>query len=278
MRPVAFRTAGVRVDLHHPSGPTRELVKRVGAAMLARDGRTEPPGVVIDGPAVLSGTVEPSDAAAAAARLLAAVEQAALAWTVALPIHALAVAGPAGAVVLPGRSGAGKSTLAAAVLQRGLALVSDEAACFAEPTGVLVPHPRPLHLSLHSRRLLGVTVAPGVDEEVGLPVELFGSALAPEETVRCVGVLLLQRETGTTARLVPAASRGAALAALLSGRLRSSPSARHRGPQGWPDECTWLYLSRLVGEAWVGTLVYDDPQAGAGALADALTNGWPPAR
>lgn len=257
MAVVRFRTAGVRVDLVHPDGPALDLVIRVGAAMLAGTDAT-PADVVIRG----EDAADPhGDEGRVASLLLAAVERAALGATPALAIHAAAVCGPGGCLVIPGQSGVGKSTLAAAAMQEGLTLVSDEAACFIDPTGSLIPHPRPLTLSLLSRRLLGVATPEDTEGEVGLPCGQFGSAADPASVQQCVGIVLPRRRSGAVAGSTPIA-RSAALAHLLEGRL--APSAPS-------PEDSWEYLTRLVAEVWVTRLDYDHPRAGAAVLAGLLS-------
>jgi len=253
---VRFHTAGVRVDLEHPGGPALDLVVRVGAAMLAGN-EAGPPDIVVRGADVpeLHG-----DDGRVASLLLAAVERAALQATSALAIHAAAVAGPSGCIVLPGQSGVGKSTLAAAAMQEGLTLVSDEAACFTDPAGALLPHPRPIALSLHSRRLLGVDIPDDLEGEVGLPGDQFGRTAPPDSLQQCVGIVLPRRERGAIAGLTTIA-RSTALTQLLAGRL---------GTSGPSPERSWQYLTRLVAEVWVARLDYDHPRAGAAVLARAL--------
>lgn len=226
MELVSFSTAGVRVDLVYPRGVTLDLVVRVGAAMLAgNDAR--PPDVVVGGDDVpdLHG-----DDGRIASRLLAAVERAALRATPALAVHAAAVAGPQGCIVLPGHSGAGKSTLAAAAMQEGLTLVTDEAACFIDPTGSILPHPRPLALSLLSRRLLGVDLPDDMDEEVGLPGDQFGRTAPPDSIQHCVGIVLPRRGSGK-----PRPSAGpshAPQSSRSSWRIGLGPRAPHSNTPG----------------------------------------------
>jgi hypothetical protein len=73
-----------------------------------------------------------------------------------LLVHAGAVASPAGAVVMPGRMGAGKSTLTAALVQSGLAYLSDELAVIDPDTRRVEPYPRAIALDASARRLLGL--------------------------------------------------------------------------------------------------------------------------
>lgn len=257
MTVLRFRTAGVRLDLLCADDGLADLVRRVGAAMLAADDGT-PPEVRLDAAAcaVPAGELERS-----AAHLLSAVDRAALARTRALPIHAAALAGPRGCVVLPGESGRGKTTLAAAAMQLGLTLVSDEAACLTEPLGTVLPHPRPLGLSLHSRRLLGIAGCDEPDDEVACAPELFGVSAPTDGRPTCVSIVLPARASGAGPALgeIP---RSDALATLLSSRLD--------GPQGasrWSGESAWRYLTELAHTVRVARLRYDRPQDGARALA-----------
>ena len=258
MRVVRFHTAGVRVDLVHPGGPALDLVVRVGAAMLTATD-TGPPDVVVHGLDVTG--LPDGDDGRVASRLLAAVERGALGATPALAVHAAAIAGPGGCIVLPGRSGVGKSTLAAAAMQEGLSLVSDEAACFIDPFGSLLPHPRPVALSLASRRLLGVATPDDVDEEVGLPGDQFGQTAHPDTVQQCVGIVLPRRERGAATTVTSSVARSTVLAHLLAGLLGTSgPSPEH----------SWQYLTRLVADVWVARLEYDHPRKGASGLARIL--------
>jgi hypothetical protein len=56
-------------------------------------------------------------------------------------VHAGALAGPAGALVLPGTSGSGKSTLTAALVRAGLGYLSDDIAALDGRTGSVLPVP-----------------------------------------------------------------------------------------------------------------------------------------
>lgn len=251
---LACLTAGVRVDLLGIEGEVRELVRRVAGGLIV-DG---------DGAAAVSigaGQVDlpaGADTEQAAARWVHALHVAALAHTSALPVHAAAIAGPAGCIVLPGPSGAGKSTLAAAAMQAGLTLLSDEAACFTTPVGTVLPHARPIKLSLPSRRLLGVSGPADPDVEIALAPEAFGEAAAPMSSHRCVGIVLPRRQTGRPAVLEPI-SPSAALSALSLSRLPADARI-------WTMERAWAYLSELVGRVQVAAVHYDDPYEAAAVL------------
>lgn len=258
MTVLRFRTAGSRVDLFCEDAALAELVRRVGAPMLALDDESAA-DVILEA----ADVPMPADAAVEqrAARLLSAVDRAALAASPALPIHAAAVAGPRGCVILPGESGRGKTTLAAAAMQLDLVLLSDEAACLAEPVGTVLPHPRPLGLSLRSRDLLGIA-APGEPEgELACAPGLFGSSAPGDHRSTCVSIVLPCRSPGAEPALEEVGP-GEVLAALLASRLKGS-----RGTERWSDERAWRYLSELVDSVPVARLHYDRPQDGAQVLA-----------
>lgn len=67
-------------------------------------------------------------------------------------IHAGAVTGPGGAIILPAGTGSGKSTLVAALVSDGFGYLSDEAAAIGPGPCVVNPLPLPLHLK-DSKRL-----------------------------------------------------------------------------------------------------------------------------
>lgn len=257
-----FRTAGVRIDLHCYDQALSTLVERVGAPMLTKSAAPEAE-VHIEAAHI---EVPPgADLEQRAARVLSAVDRAALAASPSLPIHAAALAGPHGCVLLPGESGRGKTTLAAAAMQIGLTLVSDEAACLIEPVGQVLPHPRPLGLSLESRAVLGVAHKDEPDCELACAPDLFGRSADPGQQFTCVAIVLPRRSEGAQASLVEI-RRGTALTALLDGRLDSS-----RGRSPWPHERAWRYLTELTARAAVHELSYDDPRDGAWLLSMLLT-------
>lgn len=247
-------TAGVRVDLVGVEGDVIDLLTSVAADLIV-DSR-EPPAVRVG---IDDVTLPPdADPEQAVARWLHALHVAALAHTPTMPIHAAAVAGPSGCVVLPGPSGAGKSTLAAAALQSGLTLLSDEAACFTAPTGTVLPHARPLKLSLPSRHLLGVSNPLDPDAEIALPAGAFGVAAHPTSRHRCLGVVLPVREHGRSATLQsisPAVALGTLARCRLAGDGRT-----------WDAERAWAYLSELVSLVQLAALGYDDPHEAAVVL------------
>lgn len=257
-----FHTAGVRVDLDCPGGALSELVADVGAAMLAYD--DGPPVVTVTARAPVAGD---SALEAAAAQALSLVDRAALSHTPCLTVHAATLAGPTGCVVVPGASGVGKTTLAGAGMQLGLALVSDEAACFTpEPIGGLAPHPRPLGLSVQSRRLLGVAGDDDPDCEQATAPDLLGKTADPAWRGSCVLVALPDRRNGTDAS-VEDVPTGEALTALLGSCLNVPPP--HPGA-GWQPAEAWRYLSTLAPRVRAVRLTFDSPHDGARLLADLL--------
>ncbi len=66
--------------------------------------------------------------------------------TAGVRLHAAAVAGSAGAVVLPGEMGAGKSTLSAGLVAAGWTYLTDETVAFSTSEGKVRPYPKPLSL------------------------------------------------------------------------------------------------------------------------------------
>jgi hypothetical protein len=196
-----------------------------------------------------------------ASRVLSAVDRAALRASSALPIHAAAVAGPRGCVVLPGESGRGKTTLAAAAMQLDLVLLSDEAACLTEPVGTVLPHPRPLGMSLRSRHLLGVAAPGEPEDELACAPDIFGSSAPTDDRSICVSVVLPCRSPGAEPALEEIGP-AEALAALLAARLDGS-----RGAQPWSDERAWRYLTKLADSVPAARLHYDRPRDGARVLA-----------
>lgn len=71
-----------------------------------------------------------------------------------LLLHAGAVAGGQGAVLVPGPSGSGKSTLVGALVMGGYGYLSDELAALGAG-GRVLPFPRGLGLDIQARRMLG---------------------------------------------------------------------------------------------------------------------------
>jgi hypothetical protein len=113
-------------------------------------------------------------------------------------IHAGAVAGPHGAVLLPGPPGAGKSTMTAALVRAGCGYLSDELAAL-DLTGRCV-HPFPRPLALHPTTVALLDAGPGP------PTRPTGGGVAD---VTAPVVTRAGREGGV---LAPSHSLGATLA------------------------------------------------------------------
>ena len=84
----------------------------------------------------------------------------------ALLVHAGAVAGRRGAVVLPAPSGSGKSTVVAGLVRSGLGYLTDEAAAIDPATCMLHPYPKPLSLDQGSLQALADLGPPFLDAVV----------------------------------------------------------------------------------------------------------------
>ena len=250
------------MDLLCADAALADLVRRVGGPMLAADDGTLP-DVRLDVAAL--AMPEDADVEQRAARTLSAVDRAALCRTHTLPIHAAAVAGPRGCVVMPGESGRGKTTLAAAAMQVGLTLLSDEAACLTEPAGSVLPHPRPLGLSAESRRLLGAAAAGEHGIELACAPDLFGRSAPNATQLTCVSVVIPRRCAKAPATLKEI-GRMEALSVLLACRLDGTT-----GGSRWPDERAWRHLAQLVSTTPVRALTYDHPHDGARMLSTLLT-------
>ena len=257
-----FHTAGVRVDLDCADESLAELVADVGSSLLVHDGQGHASDVTVVAPMAPGANV-----GAAAAQALSLVDRAAMRLTPCLTVHASALAGPAGALVVPGDSGIGKTTLSAAAMQCGLTLLSDEAACFTSPVGTLLPHPRPLGLSRHSRSILGILDSDDVADEQATATALFGEAAPPSWRGPCVLVAVLDRRPGVDASLT-AVSAAEALPALLSSCLNVPPAPG--SSHGWQPSDAWRYLSELVTQVRLARLTFDDPYAAARLLKAAL--------
>jgi len=202
----------------------------------------------------------------AAARALSVVDRAALGHTTCLTVHAAALAGARGCVVLPGESGVGKTTLAGACMRAGLTLLSDEAACFTEPVGTLVPHPRALGLSLASRQILGLATSDEVEDEEATAPALLGRSAPQTYRGECVLVAVPVRRKGAEAALEPL-TPAEGLAALLASCLNVPPLD---GQRGWQAADAWRYLSSVASRVQLARLTFDDPYAAAAVLGDAL--------
>lgn len=122
-------------------------------------------------------------------------------------LHAGAVVGPRGAVVLRGAAGAGKSTLVAAAWRAGLGVLADESLLVSrEDTGLLAASVRDLTLLPDAERLLGlesVTEEAFSGGERKRRVDLFRDSTPRQRVSRRAATLLIGRRSPGPARLVP---------------------------------------------------------------------------
>jgi hypothetical protein len=120
-------------------------------------------------------------------------------------LHAGAVAGPGGAVVIRGAPGAGKSTLVAAAHQAGLRVLGDEAILVSrsDPDDILAAV-RDLTLLPEATRLLGLLAGPRVGDPKHR-VDLFDSSTPALRRARRVASLVLGDRLPGPARLEPLA-------------------------------------------------------------------------
>lgn len=120
-------------------------------------------------------------------------------------VHAGAVAGPAGAVVIRGAPGAGKSTVVAAAHQAGLRVLGDESVLVArsDPDEILAAV-RDVTLLPDATRLLGledVATTAGNGAEPKCRLDLFASSTPAVRRARRVATVLLGPRNGGPARL-----------------------------------------------------------------------------
>ncbi len=122
-------------------------------------------------------------------------------------LHAGAVAGPGGAVVLRGAGGAGKSTLVAAAWRAGFGVLADESLLVSrEDTDLLASSVRDLTLLADAESLLGLG---GATEEAftgGEPkrrIDLFPGSSPKQRVARRAATLLLGERSPGPARLIP---------------------------------------------------------------------------
>ena len=257
-------TADVRVDLEVDDERLAVAFRDVASPWVVEDGAVEE---ATQAQLVLTAAVVGS-LDVAVAQAVSDVDRAALSATTCLAIHAACVAGPSGAVVIPGRSGAGKSTLAGACMQRGLVLLSDEAACLRPGRDDIAPHARPLGLSGSSRRILGLPVlASEADpDEVAVCPSLLGTSARPDSRHPPVLVAIPQRVASEPASIV-AVPTSQALRRLLENCLNvptTTPST------GWSASGAWGRLTLLAAAVDCVELRYDDPHDAARLLASAL--------
>jgi hypothetical protein len=130
-------------------------------------------------------------------RALSEINTAAVAGLSLFAVHSGVIGGPAGAVAFPAPSGAGKSTMTAACLMAGFDYLSDEALILTDE-GIVVPYPKPLSLSLKTRRLLGLgdgSVPGGELEEVAMTPADLGASIGPAQS-ELRHVVILERGEG----------------------------------------------------------------------------------
>lgn len=122
-------------------------------------------------------------------------------------LHAGAVAGPGGAVVLRGAGGAGKSTLVAAAWRAGIGVLADESVLVSRTDAdLLVASVRELTLLPDAESLLGLG---GASEEAFTGgetkrrIDLFPGSSPKQRVARRAATLLLGKRSPGPARLVP---------------------------------------------------------------------------
>jgi hypothetical protein len=122
-------------------------------------------------------------------------------------LHAGAVVGLRGAVVLRGAAGAGKSTLVAAAWRAGLGVLADESLLVSrDDPGQLAASVRDLTVLADAERLLGlerVTEEAFTGGEAKRRVDLFRDSTPQMRVARRVATLLLGARSPGPARLVP---------------------------------------------------------------------------
>ena len=122
-------------------------------------------------------------------------------------LHAGAVVGPRGAVVLRGAGGAGTSTLVAAAWRAGFGVLADESLLVSrEDAGLLAASVRELTLLPDAERLLGLegaTEEAFAGGEAKRRIDLFPGSSPGQRVARRVATLLLGARSPGPARLVP---------------------------------------------------------------------------
>ena len=164
-------------------------------------------------------------------------------------VHSGVVATGDRIIALPAESGNGKTTLTAALLQRGLSYLSDEALIF-EDAATVVPYPKPLALSPWSRETLGLGAASV--ETLFTPDDL-GSEVGSSGTLTD---LVLPEFGSTDSELTPLA-RSEAVAALI--RLSFN---HYKNPAN-----AFATATEVASHVNVWRLTYSTPQAGAELVA-----------
>jgi hypothetical protein len=122
-------------------------------------------------------------------------------------LHAGAVVGPVGAVVIRGSAGAGKSTLVAAAYRSGLSVLGDESVLVArhDPDDLLCAI-RDVTLLPDSRRILGLDDAgtvPAGGTEDKRRLDLFSSSTPAARRARRAATVVLGSRNGGAARIEP---------------------------------------------------------------------------
>ena len=177
-----------------------------------------------------------------------------------LAIHSGVVGGPGGAVAFPAPSGAGKSTVTAACLIAGFDYLSDEALILTDE-GTVVPYPKPLSLSVKSRRLLGLgngSIPGGELDEVAMtPAELGASIGRPDSELR--HLVILERSSGPPALVRQPASEAVTTLLRYSFNHYLRPEAAYR------------LACRIAGSSEVWRLTIDHPVDAAELMAERLT-------
>ena len=159
-------------------------------------------------------------------------------------LHAGAVVGPRGAVVLRGAGGAGKSTLVAAAWRAGFGVLADESILVSRgDASLLAASVRELTLLPDAERLLGLESATEeafAGGEAKRRIDLFPGSSPGQRVARRVATLLLGARSPGPARLVPLGIEEF-LAAFREGeipqeRLGGNPDAV---AEAWAEDKSW---------------------------------------
>jgi hypothetical protein len=255
-----FRALGCSFDIDLAAGPFRSVVHRTlvdlsstSTAPVTRHYRLaaapDPGGllavVVRDGQRICS----PSPISDALVRLVADVTVMAVASRPdKMVLHAGAVSLGGHGLLLPGPSGAGKSTLTAALVSRGFAYLSDEAAAIDPASLEIEPYPKPLSLHARSLALLDHRLPPdeeGRYERVVACSYLRAGAVGLPAPARLL--VFPSYQPGATSTLTPM-SRAEAMMAVAD----SSFNFVDHGGDWMP------FLHRLVAQCWCGRLTIGD--------------------
>jgi hypothetical protein len=135
-------------------------------------------------------------------RLLAEINRTAVERAPHFAVHAGLAGDDDRVFVIAAPSGGGKSTLTAALLLAGLRYGSDEALCL-DDQGMVVPYPKPLSLTVWSRRALGLDMG-GFEDEFPITASELGAGLLEEKRLP-TDLILPERTEGRTSidRLPP---------------------------------------------------------------------------